>query len=131
MSSAAREDRDGGAQKTLLICEDEESLRELVRAVLGPGYRYLEAVDGAEALELARSSAPDLIVLDLMLPRLSGFEVLTAIRADPGLRDTPVVVLTAWSHVAAEIEAIGADRFVAKPFEPSELETVVEELLGR
>ena len=121
---------EAGSGKTILICEDEPSLRELVRAVLGPGYRYVEAVDGGAALDLARSESPDLVILDLMLPKVSGFEVLATIRGDPGLRDTPVVVLTAWSHVQAEIEASGADRFVSKPFQPEELETVVRELVG-
>src|SRR5215212_6702796 len=107
----------GGEGETILICEDEPSLRELVRAVLGPGYRYVEAVDGTVALELVQTTSPDLVILDLMLPYVSGFEVLTAIRANPELRNTPVVVLTAWSHVQAEAEAIGADRFVAKPFQ--------------
>ncbi len=116
---------------TILICEDESSLRELVRAVLGPDYRFLEAVDGAEALELAHAERPDLVVLDLMLPEVSGFDVLTAMRDDPALRDTPVVVLTAWSHVRAEAEEKGADRFISKPFEPVELESVVRELLDR
>jgi CheY-like chemotaxis protein len=120
---------DKEALETILICEDEPSLRELVRAVLGTGYRFLDAVDGVEALELARAEQPDLVVLDLMLPELSGFEVLDALRDDPALRDTPVVVLTAWSHVRAEAEEKGADRFISKPFEPAELETVVRELL--
>jgi DNA-binding response OmpR family regulator len=116
---------------TILICEDEASLRELVCAVLGPGYRYLEAVDGAEAIDLARAHAPDLVVLDLMLPEVSGFDVLESLRADAELHATPVVVLTAWSHAMAEAEEKGADRFIAKPFEPEELEAAVEELLGR
>jgi CheY-like chemotaxis protein len=120
---------DGGG-RTILICEDEKSLRELVRAVLGPQYRYLEAVDGAEALELARTAEPDLVVLDLMLPRVSGFDVLRALRDDPSFGDVPVVVLTAWAHAELEAEAHGADRFVSKPFEPGELAAVVKELLG-
>jgi CheY-like chemotaxis protein len=120
----------GGADRTILICEDETSLRELVRAVLGPQYRYLEAVDGVEALELARTEAPDLVVLDLMLPRVSGFEVLKALRQDPVTGRVPVIVLSAWAHAELEAEAQGADRFVSKPFEPGELAAVVRELLG-
>jgi CheY-like chemotaxis protein len=117
------------SRATILICEDEATLRELVRAVLGPGYHYVEAVDGVEALELVRARKPELVVLDLMLPELSGFDVLDAMRDDPVLTGTPVVVLTAWSHVKAEAEEKGADRFIAKPFEPAELETAVRELL--
>jgi CheY-like chemotaxis protein len=116
--------------KTILVCEDEPTLRELVQAVLGPRYRYLEAVDGEEALEIARTVTPDLVLLDLMLPGTSGFEVLEAIRSTPALRATPVIVLTAWTHVEPAALAAGADRFVTKPFEPDALEAVVHELLG-
>jgi CheY-like chemotaxis protein len=114
---------------TILVCDDDPSLRELVRAVLGPGYRFVEAADGAEALELARDLRPDLIVLDVMLPGLSGIEVLEAIRADEALRDLKVVVITAWSHAELDAEVAGADRFVAKPFDPDDLSFAVEELL--
>jgi CheY-like chemotaxis protein len=117
-------------EKTILICDDESSLRELVRAVLGPGYSYHEAVDGIEALEVARSLVPDLVVLDLMLPRTSGFQVLEALKDEPVLSATPILVLTAWSHLEAAARAAGADRFVAKPFEPAELAATVKELLA-
>jgi len=116
--------------RTILICEDEPTLRELVRAVLGPGYRYVEAADGAEALELAASTVPDLVLLDLMLPGTSGFDVLKRIRATPALAATPIVILTAWTHVEPAALAAGADRFVPKPFEPDALEAIVRELLG-
>jgi CheY-like chemotaxis protein len=117
------------ATKTILICEDEEALRELVRVSLGEGYTYAEAVDGVESLELAVELRPDLVVLDLMLPRKSGVEVLADLRRDRRLRDTPVVVITAWTHAQQAAVAAGADRFIAKPFDPDELKTVVSELL--
>jgi CheY-like chemotaxis protein len=117
------------AQKTILICEDEDTLRELVRVSLGPGYHYVEAVDGVESLALARELRPDLMVLDLMLPRKSGVEVLADLRGDRFIGDTPVVVITAWTHAQQAAVAAGADRFVAKPFDPDELKTVVVELL--
>jgi CheY-like chemotaxis protein len=115
---------------TILVCDDDPSLRELVRAVLGPGYRFVEAADGAEALELTRALRPDLMVLDVMLPGLSGIEVLQAIREDEELHDLKVVVITAWSHAEIDAEVAGADRFVAKPFDPDELSLAVEDLLG-
>jgi CheY-like chemotaxis protein len=117
------------ATKTILICEDEEALRELVRVSLGDGYRYAEASDGVESLELALELRPDLVVLDLMLPRKSGIEVLADLRRDRRLRDTPVVVITAWTHAQQAALAAGADRFVAKPFDPDELKSVVRDLL--
>ncbi len=116
--------------KTILVCDDEPSLRELVRAVLGGGYSFIEVADGHQALALTRELRPDLLVLDLMLPGLSGLEVLAAIRADDELRSLPVMVVTAWSHAATSAIEAGADRFVAKPFEPDELSAAVEELLA-
>jgi CheY-like chemotaxis protein len=115
---------------TILVCDDDPSLRELVRAVLGTRYRFVEAADGTEALELARETRPDLIVLDVMLPGLSGIEVLQAIRTDADLHDLKVVVITAWSHAELEAEVAGADRFVSKPFDPDDLSKAVEELLA-
>lgn len=119
---------DGAA--TILVCDDDPSLRELVRAVLGPSYRFLEAADGTEALALARDEHPDLIVLDVMLPGLSGIEVLEALRIDDELSDMRVVVITAWSHAEIDAQVAGADRFVSKPFDPDDLSAAVEELLG-
>ena len=114
----------------ILICEDEPSLRELVRATLGSGYDFVDAVDGDEAAQLIREVRPALIVLDLMLPRVSGLELLGDLRADESVRDTPVVVLTAWSHAEEAALVAGADRFLAKPFEPDELKSAVDELLA-
>ena len=114
---------------TILVCDDDPSLRELVRAVLGPRYRFVEAADGTEALTIARELRPDLIVLDVMLPGLSGIEVLEALRTDADLRETRVVVITAWSHAELEAQVAGADRFVSKPFDPDDLSAAVEELL--
>jgi CheY-like chemotaxis protein len=101
-----------------------------VRAVLGAGYQFVEVDDGYQALALTRELRPDLLVLDLMLPRLSGLEVLAAIRADDELRSLPVMVVTAWSHAASSALDAGADRVVGKPFEPDELSEAVEELLA-
>jgi CheY-like chemotaxis protein len=115
---------------TILVCDDDPSLRELVRAVLGPRYRFVEAADGAEALAIAREMRPDLIVLDVMLPGLSGIEVLEAIRTEDELRELKVVVITAWSHAEMEAQVAGADRFVSKPFDPDDLSDAVEELLA-
>ena len=115
---------------TILVCDDDPSLRELVRAVLGPSYRFIEAADGVEALTLAREIRPDLIVLDVMLPELSGIEVLEALRMDEELQSIRVIVITAWSHAEVDAHIAGADRFVSKPFYPDDLSAAVEELLA-
>ena len=118
------------AHKTILICEDEAALRELVRAILGPEYCFAEASEGEEAIELVKDLKPDLVVLDLMLPGKSGLEVLSELRSDRVSGETPVVVVTAWTHAEEAVLAAGADRFIAKPFEPDQLQATVEELLA-
>ena len=116
--------------KTILICEDDDNLRQLIRVVIGPGYDVVEAGDGDEALALASEYRPDLIVLDLMMPRMSGLDVLVRLRSDVSADGTSIVVMSAWpdSHEAA-LDA-GADRFLQKPFEPDDLTAIVSELLG-
>lgn len=115
---------------TILICDDEEALRELVRVTLDGEYRFVEAEDGVEALDLARALRPDLVICDLMLPTVGGLEVVARLRAEPELAGCRVVVLSAWTHAAPDALAAGADRFVGKPFDPAELTAVVEELLA-
>jgi two-component system response regulator MtrA len=120
-------------ESTILVCDNEEVLRGLVSASLeGNGYTLVEARDGDEAVEQARLVRPDLILLDMMMPGQTGLEVLAELRGDPGLRDIPVVMLTARAQ-ATDREAArlaGADSFLAKPFSPLELACVVKELLG-
>jgi CheY-like chemotaxis protein len=115
--------------KTILICDDEPALRELIRASLDDGYRFAEASDGITALELVREVEPDVVVLDLMLPRLGGLEVLERLRADEHLRHIPVLVITAWNETREDVLAAGAADFASKPFDPDVLKTSVEKLL--
>lgn len=115
--------------KTILICEDEPALRELVRASLDGGYRFAEASDGYVALKLARELVPDAVILDLMLPGLSGLDVLAGLRRDERLRHTRVLVVTAWSESHEDIVAAGADDFLPKPFDPDVLKAKLENLL--
>lgn len=117
--------------KTILICEDDQNLRQLVRAVLGDGYRFLEAHDGDEALEVALRTRPDLIILDLMMPGRSGLDVLDQLREQmpDGKSRTRVIVMSAWGHADEAALRAGADRFVPKPFEADELTAIVEDVL--
>jgi len=114
----------------ILVCDDDANLRELIRAVLGPGYSFIEAADGNEALLVVRELEPDLIILDVMLPGIGGLDVLRTIRADAALAEIPVVVITAWSHLESQAWSAGADRFVSKPFDLEKLTAAVEELLA-
>jgi CheY-like chemotaxis protein len=116
---------------TILVCDDRETLRELARGALaGNGYTIIEAGDGDESLELARSFRPDVIVLDLVLPGRSGLDVLEAVRRDPALAATQVIVCTA-AHTfdPAVVDHVGVDRYLPKPYSPTELASIVSELL--
>ena len=115
---------------TVLICEDEEPLRELIRVSLGRSHRFFEAKDGKTALKLVREHRPDVVVLDVMLPGISGLDVLRALRSDPELGGARVVAISAWVHLEGETLAAGADGFVGKPFDPQELRSTVENLLS-
>jgi CheY-like chemotaxis protein len=84
-----------GFLATVLICDDEPSLRELIRVSLDGAYSFAEADDGEKSLEIARRLKPDVVILDIMMPRRNGLEVLSELRRDEGLAATAVIVLTA------------------------------------
>lgn len=119
-------------QATILVADDEPHLLLLVVMTLRKdGYRIVEAHDGDEALELARSERPVLLVLDAMMPRRSGFEVCAELRADPGIDPQPyVLMLTAAGQESDRrlAEASGVNEFAAKPFSPSWLRAHVREI---
>ncbi|MGZ4300801.1 MAG: response regulator [Gaiellaceae bacterium] len=119
-----------GFLATVLICDDEPSLRELIRVSLDGPYSFAEADDGEKSLEIARRLQPDVIILDMMMPRLSGLEVLSEIRGDQGLAETPVIVLTAQPSTKEEALRGGADIVMVKPFEPEQITAAVEEVLA-
>ena len=124
-------ERMAGFLATVLICDDEPSLRELIRISLDGGpYRFLEAQDGVVSLEVARRERPDVVILDMMMPRRSGLEVLTALREDEELADTPVIVLTAQPATREQALSAGADVVMVKPFEPEQITAAVEEVLA-
>lgn len=114
----------------ILICDDEPALRELVRASMDDGFEFAEASDGIVAIELAKELSPDMVILDLMLPRLSGLEVLARLNEDERLKDVPVLVITAWNETREAVLAAGADDFVAKPFDPADLKAAVNRLVA-
>jgi DNA-binding response OmpR family regulator len=115
----------------ILVADDEPALRALVVVTLGSEYACDEADSGDAALTRLRDTHYDLVVLDLMMPGRSGFDVLEEMRADERLRDVPVVVMSAWQS-AEDTEgalAAGADSFVSKPFQPEELLGAVRDLV--
>jgi CheY-like chemotaxis protein len=119
-----------GFLATVLICEDEPALRELIRVSLVGPYEFAEADDGEESLAAARRLRPDLVILDVMMPRRSGIEVLAELRRDEALASTPVIVLTAQPETREEALRTGADRVIDKPFVPDDISLAVEEVLA-
>jgi DNA-binding response OmpR family regulator len=118
-----------GSPATVLICDDEPSLRELIRVSLVGPYRFAEADDGEQSLEIARRLRPEVVILDMMMPRLSGLEVLVELRRDEALSGTAVIVLTAQPETREEALREGADLVMVKPFEPEQIMAAVEEVL--
>jgi DNA-binding response OmpR family regulator len=116
----------------VLVADDEPHIREVVRAYLErEGYEVLEAADGNTALDLARSAAPELLVLDVMLPERSGFDILRALRGEGST--VGVVMLTARDDVIDRVAGLelGADDYITKPFEPREVVARVGAVLRR
>ena len=108
----------------VLIVDDTDVNRVVLSAILGSaGFEVLQAVDGEEALRVARTAQPDLVLLDVMMPKLDGWQVLAAIQADPLLREIPVVFLTAKGDAADKIRGLelGAADYVTKPFDTEEV----------
>jgi DNA-binding response OmpR family regulator len=123
-------ERMAGSLATVLICDDEPSLRELIRISLDGPYEFVEADDGEESLELARRVRPDVVILDMMMPKRSGLEVLSAMRQEEALADTRVIVLTAQPATREQALRAGADIVMVKPFEPEQISAAVEEVLA-
>ena len=120
-----------GFLATVLICDDEPSLRELIRISLDGPYRFVEADDGESSLELASRERPDVIILDMMMPRRQrprGARAL-CVRTTV-LADTPVIVLTAQPATREQALREGADMVMVKPFEPEQITAAVEEVLA-
>lgn len=121
------------ANKKILIVDDEEELVMAVQARLeANGYDIVTAFDGEEGLVKARSEKPDLIILDLMLPKMDGYQVCATLKHDDRYKKIPVLLFTAKAGVEDErigIEDCGANGYMTKPFEPPALLAKISELL--
>lgn len=119
--------------RRVLVIEDEPNIVEAIRFILSrAGFEVVVHSDGADAVAMIRSTVPDIVVLDVMLPGRSGYEILTEIRADPVHAETPVLVLTARGQDRERIaaERAGANGFMAKPFSNADMLALVRELAG-
>jgi len=120
------------ARPLVLVVDDNVDIAVLVTIhVERLGCRVITAHDGAEALALVRERRPALVVLDVMMPLLNGYEVCKLVRTDPDTRETPIILLTARQGGGDELygERVGAQRYIRKPFDPGVLRGAVRELL--
>jgi DNA-binding response OmpR family regulator len=120
-------------RRVVLVVDDDPSVLLLCRVNLElDGFRVLEAADGATALELARAHHPDVVLLDLMLPDVDGWQVLRDLKDDPQLTEVPVVILTARTDDQDKVRSLtsGAAEYVTKPFSPFALAHVIEDVLA-
>jgi two-component system alkaline phosphatase synthesis response regulator PhoP/two-component system response regulator VicR len=121
------------AGKRILACDDERHIVRLIQVNLErSGYQVVTAFDGAEALKKVEAERPDLIVLDVMMPRMDGFEVLKRLQANPETREIPVIMLTAKAQDADVFRgwSSGVSAYLTKPFNPLELLTFVKRIFS-
>ena len=121
-------------RKRVLVVEDDTEMVDLLRFNLQKaGFAIATATDGIEALKKVRSLAPDLTLLDLMLPELDGFSVCEILRQDPDTASIPIIMLTALSNELARMTGLasGANDYFSKPFSPRQLVSRVKDLLDR
>jgi len=121
-------------KKKILVVDDERDLVEIMTFRLkSAGYDVLSAYDGQEALEKARRDKPDLIILDLMLPKIDGYKVCGMLKFDARFKKIPIILFTARAQEVDKKtgEDMGADAYITKPFEPAAFLAKIEELLKR
>ncbi|MFF4545240.1 response regulator [Streptomyces sp. NPDC001406] len=122
-----------GASGRVLVVDDNKVIRQLIRVNLElEGLEVVTAADGAECLDVVHEVRPDVVTLDVVMPRLDGLRTAALLRADPRTRDLPLAIVSACTQY--EVEGgldIGVDAFLAKPFEPAELVSVVRQLIER
>jgi len=120
--------------KTILVVEDQEDNRQILRDLLGSaGLRMIEAHDGEEALSVAQSQRPDLILMDIQLPLVDGYEATRNIKRDPELKDIPIIAVTSYALSGDEQKAreAGCDAYMAKPYSPRALLARIEQFLDQ
>ena len=118
-------------KKKILIADDEQSIRSLVTRFLGNKYAVLEAEDGEEAIEISRSQKPDLILLDIMMPKMDGYTACHTLKRDPLTKTIPVVMLTGLGYALnlKLSQEMGADGYITKPFTHQDLLGTIGKLL--
>jgi two-component system, cell cycle response regulator DivK len=119
--------------KHILVVDDQEDLRGVLRDLLtGSGYTVIEAADGEAGVAKAKSDHPDLILMDIQMPVIDGYEATRRIKADPALKPTPVIAVSSFAMKGDEEKArtAGCDHYVTKPYSPMQLLRLVRGFLG-
>ena len=118
-------------RRKILIADDEANIRLLVSNMLGEDYTVLEASEGREAIDMARSQQPDLIFMDIMMPKMDGYTACHALKADKATKVIPVVMLTGVGHELNKrlAQEVGAEGYITKPFTLPELRDTINRLL--
>jgi two-component system, cell cycle response regulator DivK len=119
--------------KRILVVDDQEDLRAILRDLLtASGYTIIEAIDGSEGIAKARSARPDLILMDIQLPVLDGYDATRQIKALPGLAATPIIAVSSFAMKGDEekARASGCDGYVTKPYSPVQLLSIIRGYLG-
>jgi len=130
---AARRARYTAWVKRVVVVDDDDDMRELMCMLLRGRYEVSTANDGAQGLKVVREVRPDLLVLDLLMPIMHGFEVCQRLRADPELKDTKILISSSKSYahdVRTAVEETGANGYIVKPFEVSDFNRAVDEMAG-
>ena len=119
-------------KQTILVIEDQEDNRRIFRDLLtSAGYDVIEAVNGVEGVSAAETHNPDLILMDIQLPGIDGYEATRRIKANPNLQKIPIIVVTSYALSGDDVKAFeaGCDAYVSKPFIPRELLAKIREYL--
>jgi CheY-like chemotaxis protein len=121
----------GTEQKTILVSDDESSVRSMLKKMLSRSYTVIEASNGEEAVDIAGREKPDLILMDVMMPKLDGIGACNIIKSDPATKAIKVIMVTArWQKLDQEYAAeMGADGYVVKPFRTQELMETIDQFL--
>jgi two-component system, cell cycle response regulator DivK len=119
--------------KRILVVEDQDDLRGVLRDLLtGSGYEVAAAADGQDGVATAQSERPDLILMDIQLPIIDGYEATRQIKADPDLKTTPIIAVSSFAIKGDEekARASGCDHYVTKPYSPLQLLRIIRDFLG-
>ena len=131
-AGSSREAKEAMMSKVILVIEDQEDNRRIVRDLLtSQGYEVIEAVNGLDGVNAAETRRPDLILMDIQLPGIDGYEATRRIKANPEIRKIPIIVATSYALSGDDVKAFeaGCDAYMAKPFSPRKLLAKIREYL--